>query len=258
MSDSPIEDYLDDLFTHLRTAAPRDARAMLAEAEGHLREAADEAGRTGMTTRDAERAAVERFGDAGAVAREDRDRHRAGIVSRIVVSAWTLGAVGAVAVGISGLIAGIMRLVGASNQFLAGRPLASSLTPGDCARWMAGYPHTASCSQAATADWAWETVTYRIAFGLLGLLALGTVAFARRRWVVLRWAYLPKIVIETIATVCFAVSGLWLTGMGMDALLVNSGQGAGQWLSAAPVALGASIYFGVRLAKRVNTSPSAI
>ena len=75
---------------------------------------------------------------------------------------------------------------------------------------------------------------------------------------VVRWACLPTIVIDTIATVGFAVSGVWLTGMGLDALLVNSGRGAGQWLSAAPVALGASIYFGVPLAKQVNTLPSAL
>jgi hypothetical protein len=258
MSGSPIEAYLDDLFTRLATSAPRQARWMLAEAEGHLREAADEAERRGMTTHDAELQAVERFGDASTVAVADRDRQRAGLVTKVAVSGWTLGALGAVAVGISGLVAGVMRLAGASNQFLAGHPLTNSLRSGGCARWLDHYPHAGSCAEAATADWAWETVAYRIAFGVLGLLALAVVTLARRHWIVLRRAALPRIVVDTIATVGFAATGAWLAGIGIDDVIVNSGQGAGQWLSAAPVALAASIYFGVPFAKRLNSMPPVV
>jgi hypothetical protein len=258
MNDSPIEDYLDALFTQLRTAAPRDARSMLVEAEAHLHEAAASAERAGLTAQEAELDAVERFGDASVLARHDRDRRSAGLATRVLVSAWTLGAVGATAVGVSGMIAAAMRLAGVSNQFLAGHPSTTSPTSGDCARWLAAYPHAASCAQAATADWAWEIVAYRIAFGVLGLVAFGAVTFARKHWTALRLASLPKIVIDTIATVGFAGAAIWLAGMGTDALIVNTGQGAGQWLSAAPVALAASIYFGVPFAKRIKTSGLAI
>jgi len=42
MNDGPIETYLDRLFVELRQSRPRDARWILAEAEAHLRDAANE------------------------------------------------------------------------------------------------------------------------------------------------------------------------------------------------------------------------
>ena len=141
MNDSPIEEYLDVLFAQLRSARARDARSLLAETETHLRHTADEVERTGLTARDAELVAVERFGDAKVLARDDRARHRAGLLISISVSTWALGALGAVAVGISGVVAGLMRLAGTSNQFIAGNPSTSTLKPGACARWLTNYPH---------------------------------------------------------------------------------------------------------------------
>jgi hypothetical protein len=40
--------------------------------------------------------------------------------------------------------------------------------------------------------------------------------------------------------------------LGTDSLVVGSGNGAGQWLSAAPVALAAAFWFGLRLVRDVN------
>jgi hypothetical protein len=40
--------------------------------------------------------------------------------------------------------------------------------------------------------------------------------------------------------------------MGIDALAVSSGHGAGQWLSAAPVALAAAVIFGIRLVRDIT------
>ena len=76
---------------------------------------------------------------------------------------------------------------------------------------------------------------------------------ARRRWPrTVGWASLPAIVVDTIATTVLAVSGVWLAGYGIDALIVSSGHGAGQWLSAAPVALTAALVFGLRLVRDIS------
>ncbi len=88
---------------------------------------------------------------------------------------------------------------------------------------------------------------------MTGALALGLLVIARRR---LRlWKPLPVTVVDTVATTLFAAAGLWLTGLGIDALIVSSGHGAGQWLSAAPVALTGGLVFGLRLVK--DLSPAA-
>jgi hypothetical protein len=67
MTVSPVEAYLDRLDGELRARrAPR--RRLLAEAEDHLRSGAEELVARGRCTADAEREAIERFGDAPEVA----------------------------------------------------------------------------------------------------------------------------------------------------------------------------------------------
>ena len=120
MNDGPIENYLDNLFVELRRNDPRSARSMLHEAEAHRADAAEEAVRAGMSPEDAEAEAVRRFGKARLVAAADRAHGRLWVARGIFISAWSLGAWGAVAVGVSGLVAGSMRLAGVTNRFLAG------------------------------------------------------------------------------------------------------------------------------------------
>ena len=248
MTDSPIERYLDKLFVELRANNPRDARSLLSETEAHLRDAADEAERSGLDREHAEQSAVERFGDVGLIAASDRDRTATHVAVRIALSGWWLGCVGAIAVGVSGLIAGLMRLAGASTTFIAGSRATTNLTASDCANWLAGYPHAHSCAEAALNDWAAEIVGYRIAFGILGALALTALTLARRRSPRIRgWSPLPVTITNTIATTVFSIAALWLAGLGIDTLILSDAHGAGFWLSAAPVALIAAVIFGVRL-----------
>jgi hypothetical protein len=257
MNDGPIDDYLDNLFLALRKSAPRDARSMLNEAEAHLRDAADEGGRAGLDAYGAEAEAVRRFGEARLVALADRSRDRFWLVRGTFVSAWALGAWGAVAVGMSGVVAGVMRLAGATNKILAGPWPTSGITASDCGRWLSIYPHASSCAQAAMADWANETVAYRVALGILGLVALAALWLARRRALPRhRWAQLPPTVLDTIGTTLFGASGASLAALGIDALVVGSGVGSGKWLSAAPVALAAAAVFGIRLARDLRALPA--
>lgn len=62
--------------------------------------------------------------------------------------------------------------------------------------------------------------------------------------------------VDSIATTVFAISGVWLAGLGIDAVIVSSGDGAGKWLSAAPAALIAGLVFGLRLVRDVT--PAAL
>lgn len=248
-SDSPIEAYLDRLLLELRSHPPRPVRQLLAETEAHLRAAAAEAVAGGMSHADAEADAVARFGPAPVIAQAERERARtplATIARQCVASCWLLGAVGAVAVGLSGLVAAVLGAIGGS-RFLADHP-GRLLTASDCARWLAADPRALSCHQAAVADWAAETVYYRLAAGLLGAVALALFVVARRRLGRLgHWTVLPAAVVDTIAVTLFGAAGAYALAMGVDAVVVSSGHGAGQWLSAAPVALAAAAFFGARL-----------
>lgn len=255
MNDDPVERYLDELFEGLRNAPARDARSLMAETESHLRDSARDLQEQGMTELDSEIEAVKRFGDARHLAQADAERARPRIVTQVVATAWMLGAIGSLAVGVSGFVASLFRSAGMSSLVLAGQPPAAEMTRANCSRWLSIYPHAASCATAASADWAAEAVAPRIALGVLGLLAIGAVLLARRRRPQLRRALLPPLVVDTIATLAFAASGVWLAGKGIDAVAMAAGHGAGQWLSAAPVALAGATWFGLRLVKDLRPLP---
>ncbi len=258
--DDPIEAYLDGMFAGLRSAPPRDARRLLTETEAHLRDAAAEEVRRGSPPIEAETLAVARFGPSPQVVREELHRHHAPwpvMVQAIVASAWFLGAIGAIAVGVSGVVAAGLRTLGGA-AFIADTRPTGTLSASDCARWLSLYPGAHSCHQAAVADWAVETVYYRLALGALGVLALAAFVVVKRRWTRTGgWTTLPTTVVDTIAVTAFGAGGVWLAGLGVDAVLVASGHGAGQWLSAAPVALAAAAAFGVRLLRDVQGDPRA-
>jgi len=247
--DSPIEAYLDRLLLELRSQPPRHVRQLLAETEAHLRDTADAAVAGGMSRADAEADAVERFGPAPVIAQAERERSRtplATIARQCLASGWFLGAVGALAVGVSGLVAALLGAIGGS-RFLADNP-GRLLSASDCARWLGADPGALSCHQAAVADWAAETVYYRLAAGLFGAVALAVFIVARRRLGRLgHWTVLPAAVVDTIALTLFGAAGAVLLAMGVSTVVVSSGHGAGQWLSAAPVALAAAAVFGWRL-----------
>jgi hypothetical protein len=249
--ESPVEDYLDELLSALR-GDPRDVRHQLAEAEAHLWDATDEGVAAGLERVEAERQAVARFGSADALAGAELRRQSVSwwlLTRQGVMSAIWLGAVAAIAVGLSGLVAALVGGVWGS-RFLVTTPTSADMTASACTRWMHG-SHALSCAQAAMADWSFEVVGYRIALGILGLLALGLWYLLRRRTRGARLA-LPAVVVDTVAVVAFGAAGLWLVGQGLDTVVVASGHGAGQWLSAAPVALAAAAAFGWHLARTLR------
>src|SRR6185437_3256408 len=165
-------------------------------------------------------------------------------------SGMLLGATGAMAVGASGVVAGLFYLIGGANSVTT--VPATVLTPHNCARWLSQQA-AASCHQAALSDWAFETVYSRLALGLVGILLLIAYRFSKRGRT--GNSGLTPIVTDTAAALAFAVAGLWTAGLGVDAMIGSGGQGAGQWLSAAPIALAAAAVYCARLAKRIREEP---
>jgi hypothetical protein len=59
---------------------------------------------------------------------------------------------------------------------------------------------------------------------------------------------------NTAAVTLFGAAGLWTVALGVDALVVSSGRGPGQWISAAVVAVGAAAIFGRRLLRDLRSN----
>ena len=251
--DSPIGFYLDDLFEATRALPPRDARYLLAETEAHLRDSADAAMADGAQSYEAELEALAAFGTVDDLVPRESRRIRMPLrrlAGQVLHSAMLLGAIGAMTVGASGVAAGLIYLIGGANSIVT--VPAAALTPQDCARWLSQQA-AANCHQAALSDWAFETVYGRLAVGLAGVLLLIAYRSCKRRRP--GNAGLTPMVTDTAAALAFAVAGLWTAGLGVDAMIVSGGQGAGQWLSAAPVALAATAVYCTRLAKRIRQKP---
>jgi hypothetical protein len=232
MSDT-IDRYLDRLLASLH-GSPADVRRILAETEEHLRDAAREGVESGLAEEEAERRAVERFGPPRVIARRFGPP-RGEAVRALAGALVPFGAIGLIAVGVSGVISEVFgRVFGPS--FVSGDLPWVRYTPQRCAE-LQGYFPGRSCLDAAIMDHWGEVVRFRVAAGVLGVLILGGYALARRRTrpagVLLR----PGMV---------AVAGVTLYGGAAAVLLVQGADtvtlggvrgGSGQWWSGGIVAL---------------------
>ena len=245
-----IEGYLDRLLGHLRGSA-HDVRRILAEAEEHLRDAAAELVAAGASEEEAQRRAIERFGDPHAVARRFSARLApvppGAVAAELAGTAVLLGGVGLVAIGVSGLVAELLgRLLGPG--FVAGDLPGVTYTPERCAEFLEYFPDAGGCERAAALHHWGEVVEYRVAAGVLGLLVLGAFLLWRRRARPPRYlGVLPDGFAATVATSLYGVAAAVLAVESLDALLVAGGDGAGQWLSGAAVALAMAVFYGVSL-----------
>ncbi len=248
---SPVEDYLDVLLG----AAPgpaRQVRALLAEADAHLRDATADGLARGLSQYEAEREAVARFGPVRSVTSAEAQRQSLPLPAlgrQVVASGLLLGAIGGLAVGLSGVFTALMGAIGGSS-FIVDITPTTHLATSDCTRWLSQNPSAHSCYQAALSDWAFEVVWYRIAIGVLGALALAAFLLMRRR----RFATLPARVVETVAVTVFGAAGLWMLGLGVDWAALGH-NGAGQWLASAPVALAIAAWYAVHLIGDLRAPP---
>jgi hypothetical protein len=214
----------------------------------------------------AQTAAVQRFGPVGELVAAEQRRQvpaPAAVAGQVVATAWLLGAIAAVAVGVSGLIAEVVRLV-AGIPVLVDVAAGQGLAAVDCTRWLAADPTAATCRDAALSDWAAEVVGYRVALGLLGVIALLAYPAMRR----IRFGRvdmsghgglgrLPAVVSDSIAFTGFALAAGGTLILGVNAVVTASGHGSGQWFNATPVALGVAAVFGWRLLRdRLSPGPA--
>jgi hypothetical protein len=248
-----VDRYLDELVVASRGLPPRRLRHLLAETEDHLRDAASAAERDGLTVAEAEVIAVDNFGPARELVAAERSIATPipVLARQVALSGVLLGGIGAIAVGFSGVVAAIIRVFGGSHA-LVDVPGTGRLSVADCARWLAQDPGTNNCRSAAVADWAAETVWYRIALGVLGVVAVlvarrVAARIGRRSSAVL----LDRRTSDTIACTLFVAAGASTLALGVDRA-ATAGTGWGQWLSAAAVALSAAAFYGVRLTSELR------
>lgn len=258
---SPIEEFLDRLLEASAGAPARSTRYLLTETEAHLRDAAADAAASGADMIEAETAAVARFGSVDHLVRAEAERGRltAGALIRPAVgSSLLLGGLAGVAMGLSGLITAVMGFL-AGSTFIVNISPHTYLAPSDCARWLSQNHSTHSCYQAALQDWSFEVVTNRLVLGLLGAVALVVFARLRRRWSARQlMSVLPRAPVDAVAFFAFFGIGLWLAGLGVDALIVNHGRGAGQGLGTAPALLVVGAIFGRRLVLDLLAPPARL
>jgi hypothetical protein len=96
---SEIDRYLDELFDRMSGTGAAGRRA-LAEAEDHLRSAANEAAAAGLPADRAEHEAVARFGPAAMVARRLRTAQGASRPNRFLSAVWLLAGLAACGLGV--------------------------------------------------------------------------------------------------------------------------------------------------------------
>lgn len=158
-------------------------------------------------------------------------------------------AIGLLAIGASGLVAWAM---GAAfgQAFVSGDTPGVTYTAARCADLAEYAPRAGSCEQAAVQHHFGETVDYRVAAGVLGLIVVAGYALLRRK---LReppegWnAALPRGFEATVGTAVFGVAAAGLLLVGASQLTMGFHAGAGAPLSAGVVALAVAIAYGFSL-----------
>ena len=238
-----IDDYLDDLAGRLSSDGPR-LRRLLAESESHLRESADALRAEGWDDAAATREAVARFGGAAEVARTMRPPARA-VIGDLLHAGWLLAGWGLVAIGISGGVAWLLGVT-AGARFLAGDSFGVTYTRARCADYLEYFPNAGGCAAAAALHHSDEVVVYRLAAGLLGVLALLGYRWYRRSRGVSGFHVIPGFVVPLVAATVFTLAAAFLL---VDSLGLAIGQlghgepaaGIGDPLSGGLVALGAAV-----------------
>jgi hypothetical protein len=237
-----IEEYLDELADELQVR-PSLLRRITAEVEDHLRTTTAALIEEGAEEDTAQVEAMRRFGSASVVARsflKGDARLSVELVHHLAISILGLAGVGLVTIGLSGLVALAMGLA-FGKSFVAGDPPGVTYTSERCAEFMEYYK--GNCNTAATAHHFDEVVSYRVAAGVLGILACGAYRLLRRVWPRSR---LPRILIPTIGASIFGVAALLLTLLGLQQTVFGVNQ-AGANLSGGLVAGVFFAIYGLRL-----------
>ncbi len=224
MSNTPIEDYLDELLRRTN-ADPRTTRRLLDEANDHLFATAEELEAAGMTRVDAEREAVRRFGPPSELARGSWWRSFSAMVLETARAAILLGGFGLVAVGLSGGVAAAMNAL-----------FGLSFVGGITALGTGGH---------GISETAHDAVSLRVLTGGVGLLVLAGYVVLRRY--TRPATVLPTGLVDALGAAAFAAAtvGLAAASIGQGTASAN-GHGVGFFLSGALVSLVGTVLFCAR------------
>jgi hypothetical protein len=237
VSDSLVEDYLDDLLRRLHTDA-RTTRRLLAEATDHLYATATALQQQGLPQAQAEAEALRRFGPIAPIVRKTTRRSLVNLIIDTARGAVFLGACGLIAVGISGLVALVMNIA-VGRSFVGGVTTFPGQGPGP--------------SVNEVAD---DAVVLRVIAGVIGLLVLLGYLAWQRRGVTLR--VLPAGLIDALGAAAFAAATIGLTAAASDQAVQTGTPGVGFAVSGAVVALPATVYFCYRSARKLlQPTPAA-
>lgn len=256
----PVEEYLDALADASRLRGRR-LRHALAEIEDHLAESRAAHVAAGLGEDEAGRRAVADFGPVGEVA-AGLDRAAAPSLDRLLREAMRtftlLGAVGLLAIGLSGLLAA----AGAAafgKAFVAGDGTGVTYTAARCADFQEYHP-SRTCELAALRHHYDEVVGYRLDAGALGLVALGgwfTVVRPWRRRSRPELRALPEGFGATVGAALFGAAALVLLPAGVLELAVTGSRtGAGNAMSAGVVAAAAFAVFAASLWRSLRSRPA--
>ena len=255
-----VESYLDDLLANLVGEAGA-VRRMLTETEAHLYADLDAGVARGLRPDDAARAALLHFGPAERVAHE----WSAGappkplpplpkMLRNGATQVAPLLGVGLVSIGVSGLVARAMAALW-GLRFMFADPPGTTYSASSCSHWMSLHPHAATCTSAYLAESLSDGLDARYAAGLLGLTVLAVLAVRRlRRHLPL--ISVPSPVTALVAVGVFCAATIALSALATDAIRVAHGNGAGQWLSAAIVALLVAVSYGLAYLRSVHRRPA--
>jgi hypothetical protein len=236
MSDTPIEDYLDELLRRTRSDA-RTTRRLLDEASDHLHATTAELVNDGMSRQAAETEAVRRFGPVRPIVHATSRRSLLTLVVETLRGALFLAGCGLVAIGISGLVALVMN-VWAGRSFVGG----VTVFPGQ----------GRGPSVQEVAD---DAVVLRVIAGLVGLLLLlGYLAWRRHTK---SPALLPPGLVDALGAAAFAAGTAGLAIVSADQAAQTGTPGVGFPLSGALVALPATVYFCARAARALLPPPTS-
>ncbi len=232
MTETPIEDYLDELLRRCRADA-RTTRRLLDEADDHLRAVAAELEANGMSRAQAESEAVRRFGAVEPIVRATSRRSFVALSLETLGATVLLGACGLVAVGLSGAVVAVMNA------------LAGPTFVGDTSVLGTG--------GSTVAETAHDAVVLRSLAGAVGVLILAAYVLLHRRLTPAR--VLPAGLTDALGAAAFAAATAALTSASIDqAVTGGGGHGVGFFLSGAVVSLLATVLFCARATRALLPS----
>ncbi len=247
---NPVDEYLRQLRAGLRT---RDADLIMVEAEDHLRETVAAGLAAGLTEREAQEAAISAFGSVRAVVRAHatrpgnlvKGRTPKPILADLFLSAWQLGGIGLMAIGVSGALVALMNAT-LGRAFTGQAPAGVTFAKADCASWMAAWTGARDCAQAAMLEASSDAVVLRLIAGLAGVAVLAACFLVR--YVMRRLGREPAEPLAgyfpLLAACVFGAGALALAMAQLTGFTVTAGPGV--YLSGALVSAVVAVCYGVR------------